>query len=299
MATSFFMLLTKCRIVFGFICSHDVRPYVARSLGHQDTKGLASWFSAFHREVTVPHSLGRQCPLNLMPSLAPTSRRTLYIVVSVLVLHVLALWGLQSGLLQRATTMVQEMVVPASVITELPVVTPSVPKPALPAKATPTPTPVVATARPTAGPAPAPAVPALVPAPQATPDTTPSTNAATEVQHGPASGFAMAAPAAAPAPAPLPRPEQPSTEAEYLVSPSREYPLRCMRRREQGRVVVRVLIGVDGNAENAEIASSSGSECLNREALATAMAAKYKPVIRGGVAVQAWRNASYKFVLPE
>jgi protein TonB len=219
----------------------------------------------------------------------------LYIVVSVLVLHALALWGLQSGLLQRAAAVVQELVVPASVITESPVVAQPAPQsvqPVAPAKATPA---AVAAA-------PTPVATPPVPVPQAVADATPAANAATGVQHAPATPFAPAAPAAqavAPGPAPVPKPEQPSAEAEYLVSPSREYPLRCWRRREQGRVVVRVLIGADGNAEKVELGSSSGSECLNREALATAMAAKYKPVMRGGVAVQAWRDASYKYVLPE
>jgi hypothetical protein len=29
------------------------------------------------------------------------------------------------------------------------------------------------------------------------------------------------------------------------------------------------------------------------------MAAKYKPVMRAGVAIQAWRDAPYKYVFPQ
>lgn len=231
-----------------------------------------------------------------MPFIAPAHRRTLHIVVSVVLLHVLALWGLQSGLLQRAATVVQEMVVPVSVIPEAPALAKSPPKPAplaAPVKAAPAAAAVPVPVPVLAAPSPAP-TPALAPMPLAMADSPPAANAVTGVQHPPA---APALPA--PGPAPVAKAEPPSVEAEYLVRPNREYPRRCLRRREQGTVVVRVLIGVDGTAEKAEIGSSSGYECLNQEALDTALAAKYKPVMRAGVAVQAWRDASYKYVFPE
>jgi protein TonB len=227
----------------------------------------------------------------------PIHRQRLLIVASVLLLHVLGLWGLQSGLLQRAATLVQEIVVPVSVIAEPPPPPPvpvTPPKPLAPtaqAKSVPS-TPLAPV--PTPSPAPiAPAAPAL---PQAIADPAPSATAATgSLQAQPA----VAAAAPSPVPAPSPKAEPTSVEADYLVKPNREFPLRCQRRREQGTVVVHVLIGLDGRAEKAEIASSSGSACLNREALDTALSAQYKPVMRGGLPVQAWRDASFKYVLPE
>lgn len=224
------------------------------------------------------------------------ARQRVLIVAGVLLLHALALWGLQSGLLQRAAALVEDIVVPVTVITEAPVVSKPAPQPAPP--------PLQSRAAPAPAPTPTPMAPAPVapapqqaaPLPQATAEATPAANAAT------GSLQAQAAPAAA-APSPLPAPaikaELPLVEADYLVKPNREFPRRCLRRREQGTVVVHVLIGVDGHADKAEIGSSSGFECLNREALDTALSAQYKPVMRGGVAVQVWRDASFKYVLPE
>lgn len=226
-----------------------------------------------------------------MPNTSPIHRQRLLIVASVLLFHVLALWGLQSGLLQRAAVMVEELVVPVSVITETPAVAPPRPKPPPPAPRTPAAQPVAPTP---AAPAPAATVAQPTAMPQARADAAPSANAATGVLQAPA-----AAATAQPSPAPVAKVEPTSIEAEYLVEPKREYPRRCYRRGEQGHVVVHVLIGTDGTAEKAEIASSSGYDCLNREALNTALSARYRPVMRGGVAVPAWRDASYKFVLPE
>jgi protein TonB len=230
-----------------------------------------------------------------MPNASPIPRQRFFIVASVLLVHGLALWALQTGLLQRAAALVEEIVVPVSVITEVPVVPPPAPKPAptpLPAKTVPTPAPAPSFA----APSPVAAVPQSAPLPQVIADPVPSATAATgSLQAQPA----VAAAAPGPAPAPVSKAEPPSVEADYLVKPNREYPRRCLRRREQGTVVVHVLIGVDGRAEKAEVGSSSGSDCLNREALDTALSAQYKPVMRGGVPVQAWRDASFKYVLPE
>jgi protein TonB len=229
-----------------------------------------------------------------MPNPSPIHRQRLIIVASVLLLHVLALWGLQSGLLQRAAALVEEIVVPVTVTTEAPAVSKPAPQPALkplpPTRAAPPP---AATPAP-AFTAPSPAAPAAPqPVPQAIADPTPSANAATGVSH------AQSAPAVAATPNPAPSAEGPTVEAVYLEKPNRAYPTRCLRRQEQGTVVVHVLIGADGNAVKAEIGTSSGFPCLNREALDTAMAARYKPVVRSGVAVEAWRDASFRFVLPE
>ena len=175
-----------------------------------------------------------------MQNISFFARQRLLIVAGVLLLHALALWGLQSGLLQRAAALVEDIVVPVTVITEAPVVSKPAPQPA--------PAPLQSRAAPAPAPTPTPMAPAPVapapqqaaPMPQATAEATPSANAAT------GSLQAQAAPAAA-APSPLPAPaikaELPLVEADYLVKPNREFPRRCLRRREQGTVVVMCSLG--------------------------------------------------------
>lgn len=66
---------------------------------------------------------------------------------------------------------------------------------------------------------------------------------------------------------------------------------------EQGQVVVRVLIGVDGSAQKAEIQQSSGFDRLDQSALNTVLSWRYVPGKRGGVAETMWFNVPINFVL--
>ena len=66
---------------------------------------------------------------------------------------------------------------------------------------------------------------------------------------------------------------------------------------EQGKVIVRVLIGTDGLAQKAEIRQSSGYERLDQAALATALKWRYVPGKRGGVPEAMWFNVPIDFVL--
>ena len=62
-------------------------------------------------------------------------------------------------------------------------------------------------------------------------------------------------------------------------------------------MVVRVLIGVDGSAQNAEIRQSSGYPRLDQAALETVLKWRYVPGKRGGVAEAMWFNVPIAFVL--
>jgi len=67
---------------------------------------------------------------------------------------------------------------------------------------------------------------------------------------------------------------------------------------ESGRVVVRVLIGTDGRAQDARIQQSSGYERLDRVALETARDRwRYVPGTRGGTPEAMWFNVPINFVL--
>jgi protein TonB len=99
-----------------------------------------------------------------------------------------------------------------------------------------------------------------------------------------------------PPPAPA-RVELPSSEADYLQNPKPAYPPISKRLGEQGKVVVRVLIGVDGTAQKAEIRQSSGYDRLDQAALATVQRWRYVPGKRAGVPEAMWFNVPINFVL--
>lgn len=218
----------------------------------------------------------------------PSARmnRRLLIVAAVIGLHIAGLWALQTGLLRRAV----ELVVPVQVIADLielpqPKVEPTPPPPA--PQPTPKPQPVV---RQTPRPQP-------TPLPVAVADPAPSDHAPIVPAPAPT---APAEPSPAPArpvePA-VPAVQLPSSTADYLNNPAPAYPPLSRRLGEQGRVVVRVLIGTDGTASQAEIRSSSGFERLDQAALQTVLKWRYVPGKRAGVPEAMWFNVPINFVL--
>jgi protein TonB len=82
-----------------------------------------------------------------------------------------------------------------------------------------------------------------------------------------------------------------------LNNPPPAYPRLSKRLGEQGKVVLRVLIGTDGKAEQAQVLTSSGYERLDQTALATVLGWRYVPGKRNGVAEAMWFNVPIQFVL--
>ena len=220
------------------------------------------------------------------PTAAPASRRNAYIAGGVVLFHVAALWALNTGLLRRAV----EVVVPAEVIAEI--LTPPPPpeiKPPPPPAPKPEPQPVKKVA-PSLPPPPMP-----VASPEPAP---PSPNAVTAVATPQPPAPPIAAPVApAPAPPAPPKVELPSSSADYLNNPKPAYPPVSKRLGEQGKVVVRVLIGADGTAQDAQIKDSSGFDRLDRAALETVRKWRYVPGKRNGVPEAMWFNVPINFVL--
>ena len=215
-----------------------------------------------------------------MPSF---TRRTTAIVGGVVLFHVALLWALNTGLLRRAA----EVIVPVQMLSEL--TTPPAPK------VEPAPLPVQ---QPVARRKPSPVPPAPVHQ-QVAPRLPPSPNAPTAVPEPqtPAPPI-VAAPAPAPVAPPAPaKIELPSTSAEYLQNPPPTYPATSRRLGEQGTVIVRVLIGADGLAQEAELRKSSGFDRLDRAALETVRKWRYVPGKRGGVPEAMWFNVPINFVL--
>ncbi len=216
------------------------------------------------------------------------SRNTV-IVSSVVLFHVAAIWALQSGLVRKAA----EIIVPAELLSEFinppaPKVAPPPPKPA------PTP-PAPKTAPKVQAPKPA-------PMPLAINDPTPAPNAPTGVTTPqppapPITEPVAAAPAAPPAPPAPPKIELPSSDAAYLNNPKPSYPAISKRMGEQGKVVLRVLIGTDGTPQKVEVNKSSGYERLDRQAQEAVMRWRFVPGKRNGVPETMWNLVPVNFVL--
>ncbi len=212
----------------------------------------------------------------------PKVSRNLVIVTSVLLFHVAALWLLQTGLLRR----VVEVLVPVEILSEL--IEPPKPKEAPP--------PVLpkAVAQPVLHKDEAPAPPV----PLAIAESTPAPNAPVLLVAPPKALPPITAPIAeTPAPVAAVKVELPSSDADYLQNPKLVYPAISKRLSEQGKVVVRVLIGADGTAQKAEIRQSSGFDRLDQAALSTTLHWRYVPGKRAGVAEAMWFNVPINFLL--
>ena len=145
-------------------------------------------------------------------------------------------------------------------------------------------------------------VPQPLPQPVATPPPEPSTLApvlppSPPAPPAPAEPVVAAAPPSPPAPPAPPRIELPISSADYLNNPRPPYPPLSKRLGEQGKVVVRVYIDVDGTASRAEVRQSSGFERLDQTAVQTVLRWRYVPGKRAGVPEAMWFNVPISFVL--
>ena len=219
--------------------------------------------------------------------------RNALIALSVVVLHLGFIWALQSGLLMRSV----ELIVPVEVLSQLmeapaPKAEPTLPAPPIPQKHS---IPAVhkkAVAR-------APAQPQAQPQPQplAVADTTPAAEVVAAVVAAAPTQPAPATAAPGPTVPAAPAVQLPSSNADYLQNPKPAYPALSKRLGEQGKVIVRVLIGIDGTAQKADIRQSSGFERLDQAALNTVLKWRYVPGKRAGVAEDMWFNVPINFVL--
>lgn len=229
------------------------------------------------------------------------THRNIFIACAVLAFHGLAIWALQTGLLMRAV----EIIVPVEVLAQIidlptPKVTPVTPVPPAP------PTPPVPLKQAVTKPTPVKTTPVPQTAPKllAVPDATPTPDAPAAQPIAPPAPFTPSVPVAAvPAPTPAPaapaRLELPSSDADYLSNPKPPYPPMSKRLGEQGKAVVRVLIGADGLPQKVELRQSSGFERLDQSALATVMKWRYVPGKRGGVPEAMWFSVPISFVLEQ
>ncbi len=262
-------------------------------------------------------------------------RSVVAIAAGVLALHAAALWALHAGLASRKpevvvpVQMLARLVEPPRPIAPLPqppvTQQATVPRPTPPAaKPRPAPTRPTPVARKSATPKPAPPAPtpqrpnppptpAPTPAPAPLPvvteaTTTPAvpvaaaaaasgkpaaTGPATDPAPAPATAVAAAAPAR-PAPASI---ELPSSDAQYLQNPRPRYPPISVQLREQGTVLVDVLVSDQGLAREAKVQTSSGFFRLDNAAVSTVLTWRFVPGKRAGVAQSMWFTVPITFAI--
>lgn len=239
----------------------------------------------------------RTLPLPLQrPNPLPGSRHG-RVFAAVVLVHLALIWVAEQGLLQRPAPVEMAQVIMASTIVQAqaepavraqpqaaekpevrPQPTPRAPRPQ-PVEPTPTPAVQAESAGATALPVTANKQPGD--ATTATPTTT-QANAAPVRQAGPAAAPALVLP---------------SADADYLNNPPPAYPRQSKRMGEQGTVVLRVLIGLQGTAEKAEVRSSSGFARLDQAALETVQRWRYAPGRRNGSPEAMWFNVPVRFIL--
>ncbi len=102
--------------------------------------------------------------------------------------------------------------------------------------------------------------------------------------------------AIAPAPAPV-AVTPPIFNAAYLENPAPLYPVLSRRIREEGRVVLRVLVNPRGSADEVQISNSSGHPRLDDSARDTVRRWRFIPAKRGSEPVSAWVLVPVSFKL--
>ena len=80
----------------------------------------------------------------------------------------------------------------------------------------------------------------------------------------------------------------PVFDAAYLQNPPPAYPPMSRRRREQGRVLLRVFVSAGGTAERIEIRESSSHERLDQAASEAVQGWRFVPARQGDKPVAAW-----------
>jgi protein TonB len=98
----------------------------------------------------------------------------------------------------------------------------------------------------------------------------------------------------APAPQPI---VPPRAEAGQLTNPAPVYPNLSRRLREEGIVVLEILIKADGTVSEIRIKNSSGYKRLDDSAVKAVKYWRYQPATQGGKAIDFWYEQPIEFNL--
>lgn len=96
---------------------------------------------------------------------------------------------------------------------------------------------------------------------------------------------------------PSPAPRKVSRLAYMGAPPRPAYPSRALKGRQQGLVVVRVVIDRSGNVMSATVWQTSGSDALDQSALQALKTTRFKPYQDNGMAQEATADIPFNFVL--
>ena len=89
------------------------------------------------------------------------------------------------------------------------------------------------------------------------------------------------------------------TALAYLTRTRVAYPREAIALHQQGTVILRVLVGTDGSAQEVEIETSSGSRSLDSAARDAVRHWTFRPGTRNGVAQSAWARVPIAFDLTQ
>jgi periplasmic protein TonB len=91
--------------------------------------------------------------------------------------------------------------------------------------------------------------------------------------------------------------EPPRFGVSYLNNPAPEYPSLSRRQGEEGRVLMKVLVSVEGKAEDVQIETSSGSDRLDSAAVSAVKRWRFIPAKRNNQPLSAYVLVPMKFTL--
>jgi len=86
-------------------------------------------------------------------------------------------------------------------------------------------------------------------------------------------------------------------DSKTIAAPAPKYPMMSLRLREQGTVVLTVLVGTDGTVSEISVSRSSGFARLDKAALEAVRRWRWSPFMRNGSAVQVRGPVDIPFVL--
>lgn len=102
----------------------------------------------------------------------------------------------------------------------------------------------------------------------------------------------------APPPSPAPEPVIPARfDADYLQNPQPLYPPMSRRAGEEGKVVLRVRVGVQGTPLSVEVKQSSGYNRLDGAARVAVEKWRFVPARQGNEAIESWVLVPLHFTL--
>ena len=103
------------------------------------------------------------------------------------------------------------------------------------------------------------------------------------------------APAAPPAPPSLV--QGGDLGAQMVAGKPPRYPIESRRKKEQGTVVLSLIVGLDGAVESINVAQSSGSARLDNAARDAVKGWRWKPILRSGQPVRVKGVVEIPFIL--